>query len=319
MSERFPSALAIALGALGCSVLVNTDYSGGTAPVTLNKGGQAGDTSVETGGTYFGAGGTLGESGSGAAAQPEMPDGGSGNEPGVTGGSAGAGGAGGTDAGGSSGEGTGATDGSAGEGSGTGGGGPGGTSGGLGGSAGTTEMAGGGMGGVAGLAGSANGGRGGMGGMSSAGMAGNANCPDANLMTDAAHCGSCDNACDEGVACEGGLCITAPCVGLCANATTIPLQSGDGYREDKIPSTNACFETTMYAVAEPFLPSLICWNFTDRTLLVNGVTTPCTKEPGAALPPLRAGGYCVRATLSKSGDTSDGFKFPTPGQLKPMQ
>ncbi len=317
MPARVLLSWSVALGALGCSVLVNTDFSGGTVPATGSKGGQADDASVGMGGSFFGSGGTLGEGGTGAEDEAETPEGGAGSEPASSGGSGGTDASGGTgEMGASSGEGTGATDGGAGDGTG-GTAADGGTSGGLGGSAGTSETGGagmGGLGGLGGLVGSTNGGRGGM---SGAGMAGNANCPDADLTTDAAHCGSCDTACDEGVACERGVCITAPCVGLCAAATTIPLKSGDGYREDSIPSTNACFETTMYSVTEPFLPSLICWNFTDRTLLVNGVTTVCTKEPGAPLPPLRAGGYCVRATVSKSGDASDGFKFPVPGQLKP--
>jgi hypothetical protein len=318
MTARVLLSWSVALAALGCSVLVNTDFAGGTAPTASSKGGQAGDSSFEMGGTFFGSGGTLGEGGVGAEGETELPEGGAGNELGVTGGSGGTGASGGTeDSGGNSGEGTGATDGGPDESTGGTSGDGGMTTGGLGGSAGTGETGGSDMGGLAGLAGSANGGRGGMGGLGGAGMAGNANCPDADLMTDAAHCGSCDNACDEGVVCEAGVCITAPCVGLCAAATTIPFKSGDGYREDSIPSTNTCFETTMYSVTEPFLPSLICWNFTDRMLLVNGVTTACTREPGAPLPPLRAGGYCVRATLSRSGDTTDGFKFPVPGQLKP--
>lgn len=309
MSERVLPLLAVALTAIGCSVLVNTDYAGGTEPSASNKGGQGGDMVAEVGGSLPAVGGTLGEGGMSEAGTGDVAaDGGAGNPVGGQGGSSGLGGTGG--AGGDAGDpegGSGAEGGTAG------------SSGGLGGSAGmdATGGAGAGVGGALGGAG-----MGGSAGMT-AGMsgAGGMTC-NADLMTDPAHCGSCDKACADGVNCESGICITSPCVGICTTPTPITKKT-DGYREDNIPATEACFETTMYSVSAPSLPSFICWNIKDRMVQVNGVTLAngtniqCQADPGAAVPATRAGGYCVHVTASKAGDTTDGFKFPTPGELMP--
>lgn len=308
MRARVLPLVTVALAAIGCSVLVNTDFSGGTEPAASNKGGQGGDTIMEIGGT-FGFGGTFGQGGVNEGGEAAAPaEGGAGDEPGTSGGSGALGGASGEGDEGGAGEpegGTGADEGVGGS-SGTGG---------------TEPTGGAGMGGTAGTAGATNGGSD-MGGTSgaTAGMGatsgtGGMTC-DADLTSDPMHCGSCDNACADGIACENGVCVTSPCAGLCPAATTIP-KVGDGYREDNIPDTDVCFETDMYSVTAPALPSLICWNFMDRVLQVNGVTLQCKTEPGIALPPTRAAGYCVHATVSNSGDKSDGFKFPIPGQLMP--
>ncbi|HTQ06127.1 MAG TPA: hypothetical protein VMI54_19830 [Polyangiaceae bacterium] len=321
MTGRVLPLVAVAVAAIGCSVLVNTDFTGGTEPAASNKGGRGGDTVLETGGTLFGSGGTTGgtlnEGGDADATSDAGSD--TGPDTGGTGGTAGNNASGGT-----GGDTAGSPDGDAGETSG----GTGGETmtGGLGGSAGTSGAAGRGGTNAGGVAGTGNGGAtGGVAGTSNGGMSGSsAGGCNADLMTDPMHCGSCDKACASGVDCEDGLCITTPCVGLCTMPDAITKKS-DGYREDNISADEACFETTMYDVTPPALPSFICWNIKDRTVQVNGVTlangttVQCQGDPGAAVPALRAGGYCVHVTASKSGDTTDGFKFPSPGELMPTQ
>jgi hypothetical protein len=130
-----------------------------------------------------------------------------------------------------------------------------------------------------------------------------------DLMTDAAHCGDCDNACDDDVSCEGGRCLDSPCVGLCDNP--MPVSEGsDGFRVDNVGSAARCFEVVNYhRPAMP--PSIICWGFADaRTLSVNGTLAECMAEPGFSLPRERGKGYCVQ--MSEGPNDWTGFKLPIP-------
>ncbi len=331
MSRR-ALALTAAAALAGCSLIVPLDYTGGTEPSHDGHGGQGGTAPFETGGfANGGLGGTLGEGGMSEGGQGNATaEGGAdgdvggasgGTEP-STGGDTSAG-KGGTTGGSGAMGGTGAMGGS-GAMSGTGavsGGGTGGSdaSGGMnsGGVAGTT------IGGMSGQGGSAAGGLGGiagMGGMSGTGTAGNAGCPGADPSTDPSNCGSCGHACGDGVVCEGGLCITSPCVGLtCANPP-MPMPSADGerYKVLAMGTGDLCYEVLHYAEdVAPQKPSVVTWNFgSPRSLQVNGVDVPLVTDPGASLAmiPERGGGYCVHATAGNYSDA--GIKLPLPGELQ---
>src|ERR1700753_4508935 len=95
MTERALPLVSVLVAALGCSVLVNTDYSGGTAPSAVNSGGHSGTMIDAAGGILFVSGGTFGESGADGGGQADMPaEGGAGNQPSAAGGSSGFAGAG---------------------------------------------------------------------------------------------------------------------------------------------------------------------------------------------------------------------------------
>jgi hypothetical protein len=319
-------------------VLVPLDYTGGTPPAHGHPGGQGGTGAIESGGfAGEGLGGTFGEAGmesEGGQADAPSSEGGMGNEGdigGTTGGTQPAvGGTGGVNSAGTGGT-AGGIVGSTGGDSATGG---------------TGDVGGGAMGGTdatggmdtGGLGGLTNGGRGGaggrggrggrggmggmqQGGMSGTGVAGNADCPDADLNTDPANCGSCGHACDDGIVCENAVCVTTPCAGLmCVNAPIpMPTVSGQGYRVDNMGTADLCYEVLGYVDAvAPKKPSLIAWNCdAPRKLEVNGVTVPQTSDPGYELTmPERAGGFCVHATAASTGNNAfAGLKLPLPGEL----
>jgi len=323
----------LALIAIGCEVLVPLDqYTGGKEPSGASKGGHGGTLAPEGGGA--GLEGWVGEAGSNEGGQPEGGAGSggtglaghssggtsaqAGTDPG-TGGDAGTSGAGGK--GGTAGTGGGGTT-AGGDASGgvdaSGGGGVGNTSG-MGGKAGRAAGgdAGTGGGGTGGQNGGSSGTAGMRGGMGGAGMAGAAGC-QANLSTDPQHCGTCSTVCGAGIDCEGGKCISSPCVGICDTWTTLPTAS-DGFRKDDIGNMDVCFENIGYdtAVIPPKRPSIICWNFAaGRTLQVNDVTLACVTEPGTELTmPLRGGGYCIHASAGENAFA--GLKLPIPGQVGP--
>jgi hypothetical protein len=193
------------------------------------------------------------------------------------------------------------------------------TSGGVGGAQGGVGNTGGTLAGRGGRGGSAGHGGGGMGGTSGGGMSGGgmgqAGC-SFDLDTNPMHCGSCTNACGEGVACEGGKCITSPCVGICEPATQVPLKQGDGYRVEPMPMAGGCYEVASYT-PQSGGPALVCWNdWTGRTLELNGDTFPCQNGSGAPLTAPRAGGYCVKVgTTTNTCTTCYGFVFPLSSSL----
>ena len=150
-----------------------------------------------------------------------------------------------------------------------------------------------------------------MSGAVAGGAAGMAGCTF-NLDQDAMHCGSCTNACDDGVKCEGGQCITAPCVGICEPSTIVPLTPSSGYQVMSVPKTAACYEVPSYTPTSG-RPGIVCWNFANRLLSVNESTVPCTNGNGTALAMgERAGGYCVKVGPATQGDTCGcgGFVLP---------
>jgi hypothetical protein len=327
MTERVLPLVAVAVAAIGCSLLVNTDFTGGgTGASGAHQGGNSGSTVFESGGTLFGSGGTLGESGTSDGGQAAASsEGGVGNEGTVVGGAAGTGPSGGLGALGGTGgaDNTGGTDQSAGGEAATGTGGDestGGTSGGIGGSSGSgaggTDM--GGLGGLAGTSAGGRGGRGGrgaggrgggMGGMSGSGVAGNANCPGADLTTDPSNCGSCGNVCTSSQECDDSLCISSPCDGICATWLT-PDDNGDGPRKDPLNTTDdVCVEVDDYEPSPGYLPAFNCWNVAaPRTMQVNGATMTCDSTSRVLTVPKRKGGYCVHTT---AGDYAwAGFVMP---------
>jgi hypothetical protein len=292
------TAALLGLPAVGCSLLIPLDYTGGT--IAAGQAGLAGGIpplvggSSDQGGSGAGSdlGGSAGRGGSisngGRGGTSGTGDEGPGGEAG-TGASGGAQGAGGSEAGG----------------------------GGEGGESGADGMGGqsesGGIGGLGGTAGQAAGGA--SAGISGGGMAGSGACPGVDLMTDPEHCGSCTKVCVPNADCIGGVCITSPCQGLCAPAVELPL-GNDGYRKDNIGTGATCHQVSAYNPA-PNLPSIIAWSFVEpRTLKVNGVAVTVMVEPGAPLSmPRRAGGYCIQAG---PGDHDyAGYKLPLPALLTP--
>ena len=286
----------LALSAIGCSLIIPLDYTGGTPGAGAGNAGFAGFLPPETGGSagQGGAGGTGEAGGSGG-------QGGRGGSSGKGGTTAGSG-----DEGPGGEAGTGAHGGSTGEGGTTA----------LGGEAGDTGTAGaeGGMAGAEGGVGGTTAGIGGRGGMG--GMGGMGACPGVDLATDPEHCGSCEHACMAGSDCIDSVCIDSPCQGLCAPAVEVPLKNttGDGYYEENIGTGPTCHQVSAYDPA-PKLPSIISWEFeTARTLQVNGVLVTKKAEPGAPLSmPRRAGGYCVQASAGMNSFA--GYKLPLPGLL----
>jgi hypothetical protein len=310
MPERVLPLLAVALTAVGCSVLVNTDFSGGTEPAATNKGGQGGDTVVEMGGGPPGAGGVLGEGGAneGGAANA-VGEGGAGNET-SQGGSGGAGGTGMSGTGGDAGEAEGGNGAD---------GGTGGSTGGLAGSAGTNATGGagtggGGMGGTAGTAETGGAGAGGSAG-TTAGMsgAGGMTC-DADLTSDPMHCGTCTTVCDAKAECIDSKCVSSPCDQLCPPSSmwTGPVDTSNGIQIQKFNSTaDICVEVKSYDPPPPFVPTFNCWNTQTRFFEVNGARMTCDVGNKALVVPTRKGGYCVHA----SAGTADyaGFVMPNNG------
>jgi hypothetical protein len=308
MPERVLPLLAIALTAVGCSALVNTDFSGGTEPSAANKGGQSGDTVVETGGSLPGFGGTLGEGGANDGGTANTtPEGGAGTEP-SPGGSGGLGGTGVSGSGGAGGD-AGEAEGGSGAGEGVGG-----SSGGLGGSAGTNAM-----GGAGTSAGGMGGGAGAGGTMAGAGMAGNAGTTagmsgaggkacDADLTSDPMHCGTCSTVCDANAECIDSACVSSPCDGICPTWTLATETSG-GPKVDGFNSTaDLCVEIAAYAPSPGYLPAYNCWNTQSRTLDANGVHLTCDMHNHKLTAATRKGGYCIHAT---AGDFSyAGFVLP---------
>lgn len=273
----------LGLPAVGCSLIIPLDYTGGTLAAGAGNAGFAGYVPPAVGGTS-------GQGGSGGS--------------GLSGGSGGQGGQGGSVAGGASGGKAGTGDEGPGGEAGTGA-----TGGSQGGAA---PM--GGEGGDAGMAGAEGGMAGAEGGMGGSG--GTGACPGVDLETDPAHCGSCTHACLPKADCIGGMCINSPCQGLCTPAVEVPLTGGDGYRVDDIGSAATCHQVAAYDPA-PNLPSIIAWNFdTGRTLKVNGVAVVVMTEPGAPLDmPTRAGGYCIQASAGNFDWA--GYKLPLPSPLTP--
>jgi hypothetical protein len=327
MSRRALASITAALAAVGCSLLVPLDYTGGTEPARASRGGQSGTGAGATGGVAGdGLGGTLSEGGANTAGDDNGPT--EGGSPGDVGGASGGTtepGTGGDTVGGMSGTSGNSTSGGAGV-----GGGPtagtdatgGMDTGGFGGSLATGGIGGmsAGMGGVGGGGRGGRAGRGGMGGMSGTGaVAGNADCPDADLSTDPANCGSCGHACADGIVCEGGLCITSPCVGMgCVNPPMACPMAMDGYRVTNMSGADNCWEALGYLeAAAPGKPSIVSWNFSaTRKLEVNGVSMGTNNnDPGWELTmPVRGGGYCVHATPGKDTDYA-GLKMPIPGEI----
>jgi hypothetical protein len=312
--------MAAAAAAVGCSLLVPLDYTGGTPPTRPSRGGQGGTGATETGGfAGEGVGGTLGDAGTGDSGGPGEPEGGAGNASEV-------GGTGGMEYG-TGGDTTAGTAGSAGS-SATGG--MGGT-GNIGGSpsAGTDATGGmdtggfggivsAGMGGTGGMTGGRGGrfggGRGGMGmggmqgGMSGSGVAGNADCPGVDVSTDHDNCGMCGHACGADQDCADGVCISSPCDGVCA--TWIMADStSDGMRKTNLGTTkDTCVQVNSYEPQAGYLPAFNCWGTSARTMSVNGTVMTCDSASRALNVEKRKGGYCVHATMG--ADDWAGFVFP---------
>jgi hypothetical protein len=293
----------LGLPAVGCSLIIPLDYTGGIAGAGAGQTGFAGTLPVSLGGSSN-QGGASGRSGQGGS--------------GGQGGSVAGGGFGGTS--GSGNGGPGGEEGMAANGGAAGAGGDDAGAGGESGEAGADGASGhAGMGGTAGFAGTSAGGNamgGASAGISGGGSSGGGGCAGADLTTDEEHCGSCSNVCLPDAQCIAGVCINTPCEGLCAPAVEMPLVPNDGYREDDIGSAATCHQVSAYNPA-PNLPSIIAWNFVDtRTLKVNGVAVAHEVEPGAPLGmPRRAGGYCIQAG---AGDYDwAGYKLPLPSPLKP--
>ncbi len=311
MPERVLPLLAVALAAIGCSVLVNTDFSGGTEPGPANKGGQGGDTVVETGGSLPGFGGTVGEGGVNDGGSANSAEGGVGNENGQ-GAAGGLGGTGMSGGGGDAGEaegGSGADEG------------VGGSSGGPAGSSGSDATGGAGMGGTAGAAmggtaGAAMGGAGMGGGAGTlAGMsgAGGMTC-DADLTSDHDHCGACTTACAATSDCIDSKCVSSPCDQLCPTTSmwTGPVDNSNGTQIQKFNSTaDICVEVKSYDPPPPFIPTFNCWNAQTRIFEVNGARMQCDVGNKPLTVSTRKGGYCVHA----SAGTADyaGFVMPNNG------
>ncbi len=142
--------------------------------------------------------------------------------------------------------------------------------------------------------------------------------PSSNLKTDPEHCGSCTNACDTGIDCMDGVCVTAPCVGItCSTVKTLTFASGDGYRADDIGVDDRLLRKhTAYPQAvAPKTPAIISWEFVSpRKLEVNGVQVLSNEANGSALGmPLRAGGYCIH--VSAGDHDYAGLKLPVPSTL----
>jgi hypothetical protein len=297
MNRRLAPLLG--LGAIGCSLLVPLDYTGGIEESPNNKAGRGGDGAAGSA-AFSGDGGSMSEGGTGDGGAPE-----GGADSGATGGVGGAtggvGAMGGT--GGDGGDGGQAGDGGM-DGSGGANGGMSGTGGASGGEGATAGQGGGGLGGVSGGGQGGSGGRtGGTGGTSGSGgrsagtggTAGNDACPGADFMTDEMHCGNCTTECPTGVECLGGVCVSSPCEGLCATWTGLPLAPGDGYRKENVGNGESCFEVTGYNPA-PAMPKVTCWELIDgRTFEINGQSISCPQvDPGASITaPQRGGGYCV--------------------------
>lgn len=263
---------------LGCSLITDLDVVGGPTDVGGSGGGGQGSGGEGAGGeipsTTGGVGGVIGAGGAGGAGGAPAATGGGGNPEGGFG--------------------------AAGDG-------------GSGASAGAPVTGGTSAGGAAGESGSgALAGAGAGGGCSGADccVEGTTYCDGecVDLQTDARHCGMCGNACAQGVVCDTGICIDAPCTGLCANPRTFVLNQ-DGWRADNIGTAAACFASPPEYTAEN--GKLICWQFEERTLRVNGQPLPCKAEPGEPLAmPRRGGGYCVQ--VSSGSPDFAGFKLTPP-------
>jgi hypothetical protein len=257
-----------------------------------------------------GIGGSGGTGGAGATGG--VPgQGGSGATGGVAGGATGGSSTGGTATGGVS------TGGSATGGSGTGGSATGGTS--------TGGTATGGVAAGGGTAGDATGGVGtggvgaagsGAGGDAGSGTGGSMDCAEhetlcgtecAHLDSDPDHCGNCDNACSGGQYCVARTCRSSPCDGLCSNPQSIS-QADDGFRAENFGTGAQCYEVVGYIPTETS-SRIVCWNFGDRTLQVNGENVQCLADAGYDLVQTTDGVYCV--SVSAGDPDNAGFILPT--------
>jgi hypothetical protein len=129
-----------------------------------------------------------------------------------------------------------------------------------------------------------------------------------NTTSDTAHCGGCGKACQTGYFCTAGTCLRSPCDGLCEMPEAMPLTT-DGYRVEPLGTFSRCLEVKSYQPTQTNR-RIVCWEFQgNRSLRVNGVTTQCARDDGAALPDPRAGGFCVQ--VSSGGATYAGVLLPT--------
>ena len=95
----------------------------------------------------------------------------------------------------------------------------------------------------------------------------------------------------------GGSSGTGPCAGVCANPTKIPAQN---FNSMGVGLGAACFETTFNILGGN------CFNFTGRTLKLNGTTETCTGSNWPTpLPAKKNGGYCI--DVSAGSNASAGF------------
>jgi hypothetical protein len=283
------------LGAAGCSLLIETDYTGGVVAGGAAGQGMAGTVPIAgVVGQDGGVGGTTGGKG-GAAGQAGTAGGGRG----ATGGT---GDGGGSEAG--SGDESGAPNGGVGAEAGAGEGGetPGGSGGTLGGTAGD------GMGGVAGGGVGGRGGRGGRGGAAGAG----GGCAGANPNSDPLSCGPCGLVCADGDDCVQGQCVASPCDKLCTGVTSVTLTPGQNYKRDNLGKEAVCLEVLGYDPS-PKAPSFVCWQFTNgRYAHLNGEDQNCDGTGHPIDVPLRKGGYCVYVPAVATEPGFPGFEFPPP-------
>ena len=97
-------------------------------------------------------------------------------------------------------------------------------------------------------------------------------------------------------------------MGFCSSPVGVST-SADGFRVEPLGTAAGCYEVRDYEPTEVD-PRIVCWEFqAGRTLRVNGETTACLTGAGAALPAVRADGYCVQ--VGAGGAEFAGFLFPT--------
>jgi hypothetical protein len=128
----------------------------------------------------------------------------------------------------------------------------------------------------------------------------------AHLDSDPDHCGSCDHACGAGQYCVARTCRNSPCDGLCFNPQSIS-QADDGFRAENFGTDAQCYEVQGYIPTETS-SRIVCWNFGDRTLTVNGQTVECLADNGYDLEQTTDGVYCV--SVSAGDPDNAGFILP---------